>query len=242
MARIVAAVGFFAIVAPIHILTKMVVDRSRWPTRFLAGVAWIFGARVRVVGAPARRHTLIVANHLSWLDIVVMGGATGCTFVAKDELGHPFIHWLAAQNHTVYVDGTHLKGAKDQAIATAAALEGDQPVALFAEGTTGPGTCLLPFRSTLLEAANYAAKDVVVRPVALDYGPAATEVSWWEQPAMENVFKLLGRRGTLPVTVHLLAPLDRSLDRKQLAQAARDAIGETLGLTLPDQSPIGAVE
>src|SRR5205085_9824105 len=133
-------------------------------------------------------------------------------------------------------------GAKDQAVATAAALDGEQPVALFAEGTTGPGTYLLPFRSTLLEAANYAARDVEVRPVAIDYGTAATEVSWWEEAAMHNVFMLLGRRGTLPVTVHLLGPLDRSLDRKQLAQAARDAIGRTLDLTLHEHSPIGGGE
>jgi 1-acyl-sn-glycerol-3-phosphate acyltransferase len=242
VARIAAAFGLFAVVAPVHILTKTMFRRSRWPTRFLAGVAWIFGARVKLEGVPARRHTLLVANHLSWFDIVVMGGATGCTFVAKDELGHPFIHWLADQNHTLYVKRTHRKGAKDQAVATAAALDGEQPVALFAEGTTGPGTHLLPFRSTLLEAANYASRDVEVRPVAIDYGAAATEVSWWEEPAMHNVFKLLGRPGTLPVTVHLLGPLDRSLDRKQLAQAARDAIARTLDLTLPEHSPIGGGE
>ena len=197
---------------------------------------------MKVEGVPARRHSLLVANHVSWFDIVVMGGATGCTFVAKDELGHPFIHWLADQNHTLYVKRAHRKGAKDQAVATAAALDGEQPVALFAEGTTGPGTYLLPFRSTLLEAANYAARDVEVRPVAIDYGTAATEVSWWEEAAMHNVFMLLGRRGTLPVTVHLLGPLDRSLDRKQLAQAARDAIGRTLDLTLHEHSPIGGGE
>ena len=108
---------------------------------FSPASAWIFGARVRVERrSDAQRIRLLVANHLSWFDIVVLGGATGCAFVAKDELGHPFIHWLADQNHTVYVKRTHRKGAKDQAIATAAALERDQPVALFAEGTTGPGT------------------------------------------------------------------------------------------------------
>ena len=213
--------------------------RSRWPTLFLAGVAWIFGARVRVSGLPAHRHTLLVANHLSWFDIVVMGGATGCTFVAKDELGHPFIHWLADQNHSVYVKRTHVKGAKDQAIAIAAALARKQPVALFPEGTTGPGTHLLPFRSTLLEAANYAAKEVEIRPVAIDYGPAAAELGWWEEPGKDNVLRVLGRRGALPVTVRLLAPLDRSGDRKALAEAARAAIAETLGLTLPGHSPIG---
>ena len=242
MARVAAALGLFALVAPIHLLTKALLGRSPWPTRFLAGVSWLFGARVRVDGAEVRAHTLLVANHLSWFDIVVLGGATGCTFVAKDELGHPFIHWLADQNHTVYVKRTHRKGAKDQALATAAALERDQPVALFAESTTGPGTHLLPFRSALLEAANFASGDVVIRPIALDYGTAATEVSWFEEAAMNNVWRLLGRRRTIPVTVHLLDPLDRSLDRKQLAHAAREAIGRTLDLTFSDHSPIGEAE
>jgi len=223
-------------------VTKTVLRRSGWPGRFLAGVAWIFGARVRVKGAEVRPHTLLIANHLSWFDIVVIGGATGCTFVAKDELGHPFIHWLADQNRTIYVKRTHRKGSKDQALAIAAALEGCQPVALFAEGTTGPGTHLLPFRSALLEAASYAAKDVAIRPVAIDYGDAATEVSWFDQPAMENVFTLLNRRGTLLVTLHLLEPLNRSGDRKQISSDAREAIGATLGLTLSGPSPIDGHE
>ena len=242
MLRVAAALALFTIVGPIHVVTKKLSGRSPWPTRFLAGVSWIFGARVHVKGGALRPHTLLVANHLSWFDIVVLGGATGCTFVAKDELGHPFIHWLADQNHTVYVKRTHRKGAKDQALATAAALERDQPVALFAESTTGPGTHLLPFRSALLEAANYASRDIVIRPVAMDYGAAATDVSWCNEPAMENVWRLLGRRGTLPVTVHLLEPLDRSLDRKELAHAAREAIGRTLDLTFSSHSPIGEDE
>jgi 1-acyl-sn-glycerol-3-phosphate acyltransferase len=205
-------------------------------------VSWIFGARPRVEGAPMRPHTLIISNHLSWFDIVVLGGATGCTFVAKDELGHPFIHWLADQNHTVYVKRTQRGAAKDQAIELARSLERDQPVTVFAEGTTGPGTHLLPFRSTLLEAANYASKDVVIRPLALNYGNAATDVSWWEQPAMENVWHLLGRRGTLPITIRLLDPLDRALDRKQLAQQAREQIAAALGFKSDAQSPIGGSE
>jgi 1-acyl-sn-glycerol-3-phosphate acyltransferase len=162
--------------------------------------------------------------------------------VSKDNLGAGFIHWLADQNHTVYVKRTHVKGAKDQAIAIAAALEREQPVALFPEGTTGPGTHLLPFRSTLLEAANYAAKDVEIRPVVIDYGAAAAEVGWWHEPGSDNVRRVLGRRGVLPVTVSLLAPLDREGDRKQLAGQARDAIARKLGLTSPAQSPIASCE
>jgi 1-acyl-sn-glycerol-3-phosphate acyltransferase len=242
VARVSAALALFVIVAPVHLATKALLGRSPWPSRFLGGVSWIFGARVRLDGGQLRPHTLLVANHLSWFDILVLGGATGCTFVAKDELGHPFIHWLADQNHTVYVQRTHRKGAKDQALATAAALGRNQPVALFAEGTTGPGTYLLPFRSALLEAANYASREVVIRPVAIDYGSAATEVSWWDETAMDNALKLLGRRGSIPVTLHLLEPLDRSFDRKQLAYAAREAIGRTLDLTLSSHSPIGEAQ
>jgi 1-acyl-sn-glycerol-3-phosphate acyltransferase len=197
---------------------------------------------VRVDGDPIRPHTLLISNHVSWLDILVMGGATGCAFVSKDTLGHPFIHWLADQNHTVYVKRSHRKGAKDQALAIAKALEGDQPVVLFPEGTTGPGTHMLPFRSTLLEAANYAAKDVAIRPVALDYGAAASEIGWWEEPGKDNIMRILGRRGTLPVTVRLLAPLDRSGDRKQLAERARDAIAAKLRFKSASQPPIGLSE
>jgi 1-acyl-sn-glycerol-3-phosphate acyltransferase len=194
---------------------------------------------VRRQGRPIRPHTLLVANHTSWLDILILGGATGCAFVSKDNLGHGFIHWLADQNHSVYVKRTHVKGAKNQALAIAAALERDQPVALFPEGTTGPGTHLLPFRSTLLEAANYAAKEVQIRPIAIDYGPAAAELGWWKESGKDNVLRVLGRRGTLPVTIKVLPPLDRAGDRKQLAEQAREAIAQRLGLTSPEHSPIG---
>ncbi|HEX4801743.1 MAG TPA: lysophospholipid acyltransferase family protein [Sphingomicrobium sp.] len=194
-------------------------------------------------GRRIRRHTLLVSNHVSWLDILVIGGATNCAFVSKDQLGHSLIHWLADQNATVYVKRTHRKGAKDQAIAIAKALERDKPVVLFPEGTTGPGTHLLPFRSTLLEAANFAAKDVVIRPVVMDYGPAAAaEIGWHEEPGKDNVLRILGRKGTLPVTVRILDPLDRSGDRKQLSHEARERIAERLGLTSHHRSPIGGGE
>jgi len=237
---LLALVLLFVAVAPLHLAAKWVTGRSPWPQRFLTGAAWVIGARTHLAGQPIRPHSLLVCNHTSWLDIVVLGGSTGCAFVSKDALGHGLIHWLADQNATVYVRRSHVKGAKDQAIAIARALEGDKPVALFPEGTTGPGTHLLPFRSTLLEAANFAAKDVEIRPIALDFGAARAKVGWYQEPGKRNVLRILGRRGTLPVTVRLLPPLDRSGDRKQLTEAARGAIAAALGFKLPDQSPIAA--
>jgi 1-acyl-sn-glycerol-3-phosphate acyltransferase len=66
-----------------------------------------------------------------------------------------------------------------------------------------------------------------------------SEVAWFHEPGARNVMRLLSRRGRLPVKIHLLAPLDRSGDRKHLAHAAREAIAETLGFKLHPHSPIG---
>lgn len=238
-----AALGLlFLICAPLHLLTKAVANSSPWPRRFLGAAGWILGVRVRTHGAPVARHSLIIANHVSWLDILIVAEATGAAFVSKDNLGNGFVHWLADQNDTIYVRRAHLKGAKDQARDIAKALEGDKPVALFPEGTVGPGTELLQFRSTLLEAANYAARDVVIRPVAIDYGPAAAAIAWYQEPALDNVRRILGRRGTLPVTLRLLDPLKRGGDRKRLAAEARVAIEAALGFKSAKASPIGLAQ
>ena len=214
-------------VAPLHIGSKLLLRRSPWPKRFLGAAARIIGARPRLSGDPLRAHSLLISNHVSWLDILILGGTTGTAFVSKDNLGPGLIHWLADQNATLYIRREDRRNSKAQALQIAKALEGEQPLTLFPEGTTGPGDQLLPFRSTLLEAAAYAEKDVQIRPVALDYGAAAPEVGWLQEPGKDNILRILGRRGTLPVTVNLLTPMPRG-DRKALAIAARNLIAETL--------------
>lgn len=181
------------------------------------------------MGGPLDPHTLLISNHVSWLDILILGGTVGTAFVSKDNLGHGVIHWLADQNSTLYVSREDRRGSMNQAIAIARAAEREQPITLFPEGTTGPGDQLLPFRSSLLEAAAYASDKVEVRPLALDYGSHATEVGWHGERGKDNVLRILGRKGTLSVTVRLLPALDRTSDRKALAQKARDAIAEILG-------------
>lgn len=203
----------------------------------------MIGVRVRVTGHGLGRHTLAVANHTSWIDILLLGGSLGTRFVAKDDLGHGFLHWLADQNSTIYVRRRHRRGAKEQAATIAQALEGEQPIAIFPEGTTGPGTHLLPFRSTLLEAARLAGGRISVRPVAIDYGTNRAEAGWFnEEPGMANVIRILRRRGTMPVIVHVLGPLDPNLDRKELTSEAESAIALTLGFKSPAHSPIAAEE
>ena len=227
--------ALFAVLAPIHIATRRLLGQSRWPRRFLAAAAWIIGARVRRAGRPPRPGTLLVPNHTTWLDILVLGGATGCAFVSKDQLGHPLVHWLADQNRTIYVNRSARREVGAQTTAVAAALERGEVVAFFPEGTVGPGDRLLPFRPPLFAAAT---DRVDVRPVAIDYGAAATEVSWFEEPGKANILRILGRRGALLVTVRLLDPLPPG-DRKQLAAAAGNEIARALGFKSPRHSPIG---
>lgn len=233
MLRIARIAFLFLTHLVLHFASKWLLGRSSWPSRFLGAVGRAVGARATVIGAPVRPHTLLVANHLSWLDILVLGGVTGCVFVSKDNLGHPFVHWLSDLNQTIYIRRSRRGGARDQAIAIAEALGRPRAVALFPEGTIGPGGRLLPFRSTLLESAALASENVVIRPAAIDYGAAATEIAWDEESAKQNVVRMLNRRGSLPMTVRLLAPLPAGLDRKALARASQDAIADALSASSP---------
>lgn len=190
--------------------------------------AWLCGARVRVTGGPLRPHTLLICNHVTWLDIPVIGGATNCRFVSKHELGHPIVHWMADQGDTLYVRRDDRRGASNQAEAIARKLQEPKPLALFPEGTTGPGTQMLPFRSTLFSAVAPPPPNVTVRPVAIDYGEAAPELGWHGEPGMANVLRTLGRTRPIPVTIRLLEPVPPMQDRKALSNAAREAIEEAL--------------
>ncbi|MEO6581805.1 MAG: lysophospholipid acyltransferase family protein [Sphingomicrobium sp.] len=218
---------FLACLLP-HLLSKLLLGRSAWPPRFLAAAAWIVGARVRVAGGPIEPHTLLICNHVSWLDILVMAGATGCAFVSKDNLGHSLVHWLADQNNTLYIRRGKRSTTADQAKAIAGSLERPQPLALFPEGTTGPGDHLLPFRSSLLDAVAPAPPGAQVRPVAIDYGPAGPEIGWYEESAKDNVPRVLGRMGTITTVVRILPALEPSNDRKLLAHQAREEIAAAL--------------
>lgn len=243
MLRIAGCLLLFALMAPLHVGTKLLFGRSGWPPRFLSAVGWLLGVRVHVTGFPSGPRTMLIANHTSWIDVLLLGGSLRSAFVSKDMLGHGFLHWLADQNGTVYVKRSHRKGAKDQAIAIARALERDQPVTVFPEGTTGPGTHLLPFRSTLLEAAHLASRQIQVRPVAIDYGAARSEVAWFdEESGKDNVLRILRRPGTFRATVHVLGPLNPHLDRKQLTAEAANAIALTLGFKSPAHSSMAVVE
>lgn len=221
--------GWFALCVVPHLLARLT-GRSRWPRRFLGGVARICGADVRVEGGAPSPGTLLIANHVSWLDIPVMAGATGCAFVSKSEVrDHPLLKWIADQNATLYVDRSDKRAIHGQAERMRAALSGGQPLAIFPEGTVGDGGRLLPFKPSLLSAVAPPPAGVAMRPVAIDYHGRAGELAWVPgEPGLANFLRVLGRPGRRPVTVRVLDPLEPTGDRKVLASAAHDRIAEAL--------------
>jgi 1-acyl-sn-glycerol-3-phosphate acyltransferase len=229
--RLLAIVLGLIVCLPLHYIS-LLFGPSPWPRRFLRWVGRCAGMRVRVVGTPLKRHVLFLANHLSWLDIMLIAGASGAAFVSKDEVGTwPVIGWLSRLNNTVFVARNNRREVKDQADSLRAALASGQPVALFPEGTTDGGAEVLPFRASLLSALFPPIAGLRVQPVALDYGLAAHEIAWvGEEGAADNALRVMSRPGTVEVLLHFLAPIDpaAAADRKELAHRARGEIVSAL--------------
>ncbi|WP_187107742.1 lysophospholipid acyltransferase family protein [Sphingomonas xanthus] len=230
IARIAGLVGLFLACLPPHLLSKWLLGRSRWPRRFLRSAAYVAGVRTQVEGQPLAPHTLLAANHSSWLDILILGGSVGAAFVSKVEVKKTLlIGWLADQNRTLYIDRAARGDAHRQVRRIVEALDHPQPLAVFPEGTTGNGSSLLPFRPTLLAAAAPPPPGVSIRPVAIDFHDNASLVSWHSgEPGTANALRILGRPGSIRVTVRLLDPLGPHVDRKALAREAHLTIARAL--------------
>lgn len=211
-----------------------------WPPRFLGGIARIAGVRIRIVGQPAPGRLLLLANHVSWIDVPALAATTGAAFVAHDGLASvALLKWLCDMNDTIFVarhDRTSI-GAQIDAVRTA--LAGKSAITIFPEGTTSDGTALLPFKSALLAALDPLPPQITVQPAWLDYGPRPATIAWVGQEAgIGNFKRILARADPLELTVHFLAPLSAAqlANRKVMATAAHQAI--TRAMT-PLQKPAG---
>jgi len=226
--RVAAAGAALVLCLPPHYMWRILRRPSPWPRIFLGSLGRIAGMRPRIIGTPLERNVLFVCNHLSWLDIMLVAGATGSSFVSRDDVADwPVAGWLARLNNTIFVARTSRRSVHGQADALRAALASGHPVALFPEGTTEGGHEVLPFRASLFAAVVPPPDGVKVQPVAIDYGPVARDISWTgNEPAGRNAKRVLSRPGTADVTLRFLEPIDpRDLpDRKRLAEQARLAI------------------
>ncbi|MEJ1159655.1 lysophospholipid acyltransferase family protein [Prosthecomicrobium sp. N25] len=217
--------------------------RRGWPLAATLPVWWhrralsAVGARLTVHGAPCRdRPLLVTPNHVSWLDICLVGSLLPVAFVAKSEIaGWPLFGFLAKLQRSLFVDRSRRTDTARVSHEMAARMSAGIPVVLFPEGTSSDGVHVLPFRSALIGAARAAIlkgghERVWVQPLALAFtrrgglpvGHAGRpRIGWYGD--MDMVPHLLATLFGPPLDVELVwgepIPFDETSDRKLLARA-----------------------
>jgi 1-acyl-sn-glycerol-3-phosphate acyltransferase len=133
------------------------------------GMLALLGIRLELRGQPpVAGPVLLVANHISWLDILVMHAACYCRFVSKADVKRwPVIGTLATGGGTIYIERESRRDAMRVVHHMAESLKRGEVVAVFPEGTTSDGTTLLPFHGNLIQAA--ISIGAPVQPVALKF-------------------------------------------------------------------------
>jgi 1-acyl-sn-glycerol-3-phosphate acyltransferase len=201
--------------------------KQRWSRQLLG----MLGVRLHAA-APPPGAALLVANHVSWLDIFVINAVTPAAFVCKAEVrGWPFIGWLCERTETVFMPRGSRSAAKQAGEAVALRLRQGWRVAVFPEGTTSDGGGVLPFHAALLQGAIDA--DCRVQPLALRYldedGEAATAAAYCGDTTLLQSLLRIAAMPRLDARLELLPPLDgRGAERRMLAAQAEAAIGQAL--------------
>lgn len=214
--------------------TRRLPDLVRW---WHGRLCRALGIRIEMTGDPAP-DALLVANHVSWLDIPVIGAQGRIGFLSKSEVRDwPLIGWMASVAGTLFMTrGANQTGEMIRRIYER--VRSGLAVAVFPEGTTTDGTRLLRFHPRLLAAGQGAG--VRVQPVAVRFGangtpdPIAPFVG--DDALLPHLARLVRHRG-LRVRLHFLPPLEGGeLSRREIAEYCRCAIASALEVqTAPPQ-------
>lgn len=199
----------------------------RWSKKLLE----ICGVRVTLHGSnppDSAHHSLIVSNHVSWLDIFVINSLYPCRFVAKSDIRDwPLIGWLCAKSGTIFIARGRQRDVRRIYENLVESLQRGERIAFFPEGTTAPQGTMLPFHANLFEAAIEAV--VPVQPCAIRYVDglgrlhhAADFVD--EMSFMQSISAILKSRGMTAELTFLPQIAVKDAHRRELAAQSHDAI------------------
>ena len=170
------------------------------PKLFFSALRRLFGVHVEVRGKPTiESPTLYVSNHISWLDIFVLGSVVRGSFVARGDLeGWPVFGWLSTLQQTVFVDRTSRVRSGQQLDQLSERLLDDDSLILFPEGTSSDGTSVLPFKSSLFAVVERwkGNQPLTVQPMSLSY----TEVN--NMPLTRHYRPYVGWYGDMDLPPH----------------------------------------
>jgi len=223
--------------------TRLRLSWQGWPpVVFHRTFLGLFGVRVKVRGDPPDgRPTLVLANHVSWLDIAVLGSLRPLSFIAKAEVDSwPVIGTFARLQRTVFIDRTRRSATAEANERVARRLSAGETIVLFAEGTTGDGKRLLPFRSSLVGAARAALAApgigaIDLKPLSIVYarrdGLPVTRrerpsIAWYGSMDLAPHIRLFLRNGPLDAVVTWGEPIPfaADTDRKRATAEAERAV------------------
>jgi len=211
-------------------------ERLRQTGRWCAQMARALGIRVESAGEASHAGpALLVANHISWIDILAINAVHPARFVSKADVRHwPVLGWLVASGGTLFIERERKRDALRVVHQIAESLKHGDTIAMFPEGTTGDGRALLPFHANLLQSA--IATGTLLQPVALAYrdddaDPSQAVVWVGDTTLATSLWQVVRARG-LRVKVTQLAPvLTRDGERREIAGQVRDRIAAALGLS-----------
>jgi 1-acyl-sn-glycerol-3-phosphate acyltransferase len=213
-------------------------ERIAWWSRKMLVV---LGIALEHDGAPLHARCLLVANHVSWLDIMAIHAVVPqARFVSKaDVKAWPLVARLVDSAGTLYLERERKRDALRVVHAVAAALSEGQVVAVFPEGTTSTGHGLLPFHANLLQAA--IATATPVQPVALRFSEAANAVSEAVEfvgatSLMRSLWQTSCGDGVRVRLTFLPPRPSAGVDRRELAALLREEIARALGIE-PEAAP-----
>jgi 1-acyl-sn-glycerol-3-phosphate acyltransferase len=190
---------------------------SRWH----AAMGRLLGLRATIDGAPPTGAFLLVANHLSYVDVLLLGGAIEAVFVARaDVRGWPLLGALASSTGTIFIDRGSRRDTLRVGEAIGRALAHGRAVVVFPEGTSTDGTDVLPFKSSLLDVAARHALPVYYATIRY-----STQAAAWggDEPFATHAWRLLQQPRIEAVLRFGAAPIATN-DRKELAQQLRDRV------------------
>jgi lyso-ornithine lipid O-acyltransferase len=211
-----------------HGLWRLLRLKSPWPQMFLHSINWICGMIPRFYGKRLKKNVFYAANHISWADIPLIAGFTGCTFVANDGIeSWPIVGWLCKVNNTIFVSREDRLDVGRQIDSLREAMDGHQPVTIFPEGTTNGDPSLLPFKPALFAVLSPPPPGMMVQPVFISYGRDTDEIAWvGEETAVANAWRLLSRLRPIAARVYYLEPFDPAhhANRKEISAEVRKRI------------------
>src|SRR4051794_14189975 len=183
-------------------------------------------AEVRVVGPPPSPPFLLAANHLSYVDVLVLASRMPMRFVAKAEVRRwPLLGPLCRGFGTLFIDRSDRRDIPRVLAEIERALDRGEGIILFPEGTSSSGESVLPFRSPLLALPARLGRPV--HAAALRYDPPS--VAWWGERSLAPHFLDLFRLKRIEASVDFAPEPVIDGDRKRLAERLREAVGELKG-------------